>query len=413
MLKLFLVNHNFRSYLLFQTFSSIGSGIFSIFLMWVVHSQFQNPFYTGVAGFMFAVSGIASFIVGPFVDKHSKVILIRVVTLVQFGIVGLLYMFPDAFYARVWFLLFAILIYDAALTVGSPAKTALLPTVVDGEDLVKANALIRIIATVVGLGIGYFLYTTMAGSADFELVYMINTIILFIALVMSIFLKSGTEPQKPESAALKGYISELKVGFKFVKRGVVLHLILIFLLTGVFGSVAAVNLPAFAELHSGAASGYILLLALGMVGGVLGSYVARFVGSKFELWKIFVIGLIATGITRIIFVNIIANDFSRALRIVILYSALGSIAGIFYGTLLQKLPPKNIIARVNAINTSLFSIATSIGALLGGLAGTFISDVNNVFIMQGISYIIIGLGMLFSKHLRKLPKINDIVTDAS
>jgi len=57
---LFKENKNFRSFLFFLIFSSMGTGIFGIFMMWVVHSQFQNPLYTGIASFMFSFPAILS-----------------------------------------------------------------------------------------------------------------------------------------------------------------------------------------------------------------------------------------------------------------------------------------------------------------------------------------------------------------
>ena len=413
MSKLFLENGNFRNFLLFQTFRSISSGIFSIFMMWMIHFEYQNPFYTGAVGFMFAFPFVASFIIGPFVDRRNKVTLMRIACFVQFVIAGLLLVIPFSFSPGIWFFLLAIFIFYIALVIDQPAETALLPMIVSNEDLIKANALIRIVATLFGLGIGVFLYLTIDSNGGFQVVYAVNVAVLLIALVFSAFLRSP-EPKKPETPAnkaiFKTYFAELKQGLIFVRRGVMLFLIVFLVFMDIFASVAYVNLPMFAQIHTGEASGYIILTALAMVGGILGSYISRIVGPKLEVWKIFVACFILAGIARIIFVHVIAQDFSRALWIFILYIGLGSTIGMFFRTLMQKLPPKHMIARVNTITTSLFSISSALGALLGGLLGTLIANVDTVFIIQGISYIVIGVCVCLTGPIRKLSKIDDITS---
>ena len=413
MIKLFAENSRFRNFLIYQTFNSIGSGIFSIFMLWVVHALYQNPIYTGIAGFMFVAPRVGSFLVGPFVDKHSKIAIIRTTCFLRLCVVAALLAVSFAHVPGAWLFHLAILVFSVSTTVGAPAETALLPHIVDGNDLIKANALIRIMATIAGLCIGVGLYMMMAQSSGFMLVYAINAAMLLIALFFSVFMRGGDSEKSKESAdtiASKPYFAELKAGLVVAKQGAMLYLVIAFVTLHLFAETAVVNLPMLADVHAGTASGYMLLMALALVGGVAGSYISRIIGPKLELWKIFVVGFIFTGIARIIFVNIIANDFTRSLWIYILYVGLGSAIIIFFQTFMQKFPPKHLIARVNTIVTSLCSIAAAIGALLGGLAGTYLSNVDMVFIIQGGSYIAIGLLLFLSKHVRELPKINDVVT---
>ena len=413
MLKIFFENSKFRNYLIFQTFSGIGGGIFTIFMMWVIHFQYQNPFYTGLAGFMFAVLAITNFIVGPFVDRRNKTVLIRITCFVKFVVVSLILSASLTYMPGVWFLLLMILIYSAAGLISTPAGTALLPGIVDGEDLMRANVLINITATFVGLGIGVGLYFLMAGGANFEVVYAVNTAVLLVALAASVFVRSS-EPKKSEiqteKTPLKTYFAELKEGLAFVKQGTALFLIAAVVAQDIAASIAYVNVPMLAQVHTGEASAYIVLTALALIGGLLGSYVSRIAGPKFDIWKILVTCFILGGIARIIFVNIIADNFTRALLIHAFYIGMGSTIGIFFTTLMQKLPPKHLIARITTITISLFGISSAFGALLGGVMGNLLPNVDMIFIIQGASYIAIGLCVCLSKGIRKLPKIDDVVS---
>jgi len=402
--KIFFDNHNFRAYLVYRALGAVGGGLFSITMIWIMHSSFQSPFYTGLAGFMFVVTGAASFIIGPYVDKRNKAVLIRVLSFVQLCIMGILLGVYVFFSIQPWVLLLAILLYDAAATVKAPASTAILPSIVKSDDLVNANVTLQTTSTAVALGVGVFLFSAM-DYIGFDTILIAIVAAFAIAVIASLFIKSGEPEYKPDET--KNYFTELKIGFAFIKKGVMSHLILVLLFISMVANIVSVNLPMFAEMHVGA-SGYILLMLISGVGAMIGPYIAKQVESKLTLFNVFVIGFILTGIMRIVFVHVIADNFSRAIGIYILYVAIGSAIGVFIQTLMQKLPPKNIIARVNAIRISIISIVAAIGALLGGVLGTVVDDVDTIFIIQGVLYIVFAAGICFSKHLRRLPKVGDV-----
>ena len=414
MSKIFIENKNFRSFLIFSVFSNIGRGIFGIFMMWAIHALYQNSIYTGIAGFMFAAPMVASFIAGPFVDRWSKVKVLRVACFVKFCVVALILAVPYFYQPGVWFLLIAILVFSIAGVFSGAAGTAILPRIVSGEDLVKANVLMQMAGTIGGLGIGVVLYVLMARGAGFELVYGVNAAVLLVGLLFSASLRSNesgdgkVKTEKTEKSGFKMYFYELKAGLSFIKKGVLLPLFTAIVFTGFFADMARVNLPMFAEVHLGTASGFIVLSALALVGGLIGSYISAIIGPKLELSKIFILCFIAAGATRILFVNIIPDNFIRGLLIFALYAGLGGAIGIFFHTLMQRLPPKHMIGRITTLNTSLFGAAAAVGALVGGLAGSILPNVDMVFIIQGASYIAIGLCLCLSKRVRKLPKISDM-----
>ncbi|MCL2404415.1 MAG: MFS transporter [Defluviitaleaceae bacterium] len=404
-------NRNFRNFLLFTSFWGIGRGIFAIFMMWVVHVLHHNPIYTGIAGFMFAAPLVASFIAGPFVDRWCKVRLLRVVCLVQFCIVALMLAVPYIYQPGVWFLLVSIMVFSVMGVVGSAAATALLPRIVGDDDLVKANVMTQFAGTVGGLAIGVVLYVLMARGAGVELVYGVNAAVLFVGFMISLGLGGGMAQnaiQRAHNTALGAYLDELKAGLLIIRHGVLLPLVMAVVFTGLFANMAHVNLPMFAEVHIGTASGYIVLSALAAVGGVIGSYIGAIVGPKLELSKIFVLCFVAAGAVRILFVYVIPDNFIRALLIFALYAGLVGTVNIFFHTLIQKLPPKDAIGRISALNTSLLGVAAAIGALVGGLAGNLFSCVDTVFILQGATYIVIGLCLCLSRRVRALPKIGDV-----
>ena len=183
-----------------------------------------------------------------------------------------------------------------------------------------------------------------------------------------------------------------------------------------FMELAHVNMPLFAELRSGHDTGYIILTALALAGGIIGAYLSKMVENKFEIWKILVALFFVAGTARILFVHIIADDFRRSLAIYVFYVGLGSTIGIFFRVLTQKLPPKKLIARVDAIITSLCGVSAVVGAVLGGFFGRVLFDldinIDVIFIAHGVFYMFIGLFLCSFKAFRRLPKISEVVADS-
>ena len=410
MLSLVRANANFRNFMFFQGFAFIGRGIFGIFLMWVVHYQYHNPIYTGIAGFMFTFPNVISFISGPLVDKGNKVTLLRFSCLLQLLVVGVLLVIPAQSYPGVWVLHIAILVYCLAGMVANPAGAALLPQIVAPEELIQANAVIRIFSTCIGLLLGGFVYLALAQGVGFQVVYGLNTAVLVVALVFSVFIRVARVPlpASAKSSSISHYISDLKQGWHLVGQGIVLHLMIAVTVRHLFMEIAAVNLPMLADTHGGAGAGYMLLMAIAMAGSLIGNYLSRVLEGKLKIVHIMTFGHILSGVLRFLFAYYITSDFRLALWLHALFAGAGATINIFFQTLTQKLPPPEMVGRVNAIATSLFSAAAALGALVGGALGALLPRVEMVFLLQGASYVAIGLLLLFSRGIRELPKINDI-----
>ena len=409
MLSLFLKNTRFRYYLLYTVFGNVAWGVYGIFMMWFIHSEFQNPFYTGLTGFMFAVTSIASFLVGPFVDKRNKATLLRFTQftglLVILAILGV-YMTAQP---GVWFYLTMIFIVAAISLISTPAGTALMPRIVDDDELLKANSFMQITGILFGIGVGVFLFFSMVQEVDSALIFAVCAVLLFISVIFSIFLTSGEEANVNTTQTNTGtYFSELKEGFVFIKSSVLLLFIIAVLAQDLAVSIAYVNVPMLAQIHTGEASAYIVLTAMALMGALMGAYISRLIGPRLEIWKVLFVCFVLAGIARILFVHVIADNFIRSLFIHAFYIGMGSTIGIFFNTLTQKLPPKRLVARVSTIITSLAGVTSAFGALLGGILGSIMPNIDMIFVLQGGVYVAIGIFICMSKKVRELPKIDDV-----
>jgi len=435
MTKLFLSNRNFRVLTLFSTIGGIGRGIFSIFMMWAIHAMYESTIYTGIAGFMFGAPMVASFIVGPFVDRWNKATVLRVVEFTKFCMVALL-LIAHMFFVPVALLIFAaILIFSTASIFGSPAFTAILPRVVDSEDLVKANVLMSMVGIGGGIVLGVVLITISTGELSFTLFYGIVAGLLLVASLLTLFLRyeesatlaacegadekttnlehdtdegaANKDKRTPNTPVIKTYLIELNEGFIFVKKGAFALFTIALITVNIFSEIAYVNLPMLVSLRTGEAFSFMLLSFLALAGSFIGSVICRNIEERFKIWQVLAVSLVIAGIARILFVNILADDFARSVIAFLTYIGFTAVVGIYYQVLKQKLPPKNLISRVATTATSLIAVATAIGALVGGFLGTVLY-VDTVFFLQGGAYIALGLLLCLSKKLRRLPKISEI-----
>ena len=409
MLSLFFKNPGFRNYLLYTVFGNVAWGIFGIFMMWFIHSEFQNPFYTGFTGFMFAVTSIASFLVGPFVDKRNKATLLRFTQFTGFLVIlAILGVYMTA-QPGVWFYHAMIFIVATISLISAPAGAALMPRIVGDDELLKANSFIQITGILFGIGVGVFLFFSMVQGVDSALIFAVCTVLLFISVIFSIFLRSGEEANENTTQTnTSTYFAELKEGFVFIKSSVLLLLIIAVLAQDFAVSIAYVNVPMLAQIHTGEASAYIILTAMALMGGLIGAYVSRIIGPRLEVWKVLFACFVLAGIARILFVHVIVDNFARSLIIHAFYIGMGSTIGIFFHTLTQKLPPKRLVARVSTIIVSLVGITSALGALLGGILGSILPNIDMIFVLQGGIYIAAGVIISMLKKVRALPKIDKV-----
>jgi len=346
---------------------------------------------------------IAGFIVGPLVDRWRKVTVFRVTAFVKFFAVGALFVGYLFGQPGAWLPFAVIFIHSAATLFFNPAYTATYPLIVDDKDLVKANAMVNIVGIATGLLIGGALYFLMAQNSDSLVAYGINTAVLFIALIFSFFLKA--DERKAKTNTFSVYFSELKEGISFARKGVMLPFLLSSIFMSFVGSAAYVNLPMLVEIHTGMGTGYIVLSALALLGGIVGSFLSRIVEPRFKLWKILAVFHIFAGIARIGFVYYMAHTFVYALGIFVLYAGITATIGLFVRAVIQKVPPQNLIARVDTNLASIGAVAGSIGAIVGGFFATALPSVDHIFIIQGGAYIAVGVLLCVSRPFREIGKI--------
>jgi len=408
MLDILKRNKSFRNFLLHQTFVLVAQGVFSIFVLWAIHAQHQNSFYTGLAGAVMLLPSAGSFLIGPFVDRYNKVALMRLSALLQTLAIGVLVLFPTS---NIWLVLVMLFLFRAFAMLESPAFTAYLPKIVPADDLLEANSLTQTFVISVGLVLGIFLFRAQDGTG----VELINRIVfhfLLIGFLLSFKLTNVEKDEiKQEKADIQTYLRELKSGVTYLKEGLLLQFMLMYAFYHIFLELMKTNFPLFIEENIGPyGSAFLLLTLSALVGGILGATYARKMGERFKLSTILISGFILAGLIRLVFIFMIGENFWLAWSIRFIYGAIASGTFVCLSSFFQKYLPTQVLGRIATLKLSLFALAGVLGAFLGGIAGELVGHINYLFVFHAITYLLLALFLFSSGKVRSLPKLKDLST---
>ena len=402
-------NKVFRVLLVYYVCSGLGGGIFQLFMLLSVHLLFENPIYTGIAAFLMMFPHFFAFVAGPVVDRSNKVKIMRRTTFIEFSAITILVVFSylDALHVLIMFA--AILIYTVAQVFESPSASAFLRKTVEEEEIMKANSLIQMSATVGGLFVAVFLLRALGDDVSLTNIYAVSAAFVVLAFVTAHFLKDQNASEDiPGPNILKPYLDDLKAGAAFVLRT---NFIFCFLVAGVtaafFIDFAYTNMPEFATTYIGA-QGFVVLTLVVLVAGFFSSTLVGLVGDKFPIGLLTCLVWLAAGALRIGFANILPISYTGALAINFVYAILLGFASMIRFSLLQKSTSKEMIARVNTVHSTFIAVFGALGALAGGFAGSMVGSVSHLFVLQGVVYMFIGVVLFMIPSIRRLPKINEV-----
>jgi len=363
--------------------------------------------YTGIAGFLMIVPFVFSVAVGPIVDRNNKAKIMRLTTFLEFGVLALLTFTPLLETLGVVFMFGVIFVYSIAALFEAPSGTALLPHIVDENEILPANSMINIAALIGGIGIAFILFSAVGEDMNLRIVYGLSAAFLAGAFMFACFLRDPSAKGKNTEAPKYRYMTDLVAGWKFLRGSVLIYLMAAWITMRIVMEISATNMPAFAEYHVGV-QGYIIFTVVGMVGSILASSFIGSFGNKFKIGYFLAAMLVLRGVSRVVFVYILPGNFYAGLASLLFFAALSSSAGILYMSLEQKLPPKDMVGRIDTLTTTFFSLMGAVGALLGGIVGRLVAHLDHIFIFQGYMYVVFGVLIFLIPAVRKLPKMDEI-----
>lgn len=414
-----------------QTISALGDGAYNIALAWEVLLLTGSGTDMGFVLFVGSIPRLLFLLLGGVTaDRFPRRLIMlwsdagRAVTVCIIAALGWLHLL------QYWHLLVLTIVFGFIDSFFMPAYRAILPQLVEKDDLPSANALNGVskqAALLIGPMLGASLVTLLApaGALAFDSLTFLVSVILLLVLLRSrrplddgnFFPVLAEEVMAPEPVELiKARIpvrkivgrtmSEMYEGVRYVLKWRWLWISILvasFANVGIVGSLD-VALPKL--IHDSYKSGIWLFGELGAVntfGSVVGTFLFGQIANLRRRGLVAYLavsccstGLILFGIPLPYPMRIATANIAG----ILIGFGLGSY-GVLWATLFQKLVPGNMLGRVSSIDELGSFVFTPIGYAVGGILTDYVGP-GQVFILSGIVLFILIFLALCMRDIRQL-----------
>ena len=346
-------------------------------------------------------------VAGVFVDRWDRRRTMVVTNLLlAVGLLPLL-LVHDA--SRVW-VVFIVLFYESSVAqFFVPAEQALLPRLVDDDQLITANALngqTRDLSRLVGSAIG----GVVAAAGGLIAVTLVDAASFLICAGMVAALRTSGRVEVPDAqagkqpaTALADRIAQLRRewmdGLRLVGHNRVLRLLAIFLLATTVGEgiMSTLFAPFVRQVLHGSNEAYGVVVAVQAVGGIVGGLFAAAIGHRVSPARLL-------GITAMVFGAIDLAIFLYPLAYVAVWPAAvgmvvvglpGALMLAGFMTLFQRSTVDSHRGRVFGSLGAAEGVAVMVGTLGAGFLGQYVGIIP-VLAVQGAGYVVAGLAMLIT-----------------
>lgn len=394
-----MINKNFTLIWTGKSISQLGDKFYSIALAWWILQKTDSPSIMGTFLLVSVLPGlILGFFAGVLADRLSrKTILIVTDTLRGFLVltISFLAMFGVI---EVWHVFVIGMCLSLATAFFDPAIQAIIPEIVEKEDLTRANAMSQMVSGVCTVA-GPLLGAVSVSFFGLTAVFMANSVSYFISTILTSFV---SRPKVTANYSNKNnYISDIKEGIRFIKNQKnIIFVLKIIALTHIFVGCLTVSLPFLANSLTGIGVNNLGYLEAAMGTGVIGSsiiikLVRKNIKNEFTLVKFIALMGISFGlISTFKFIGI--NTTYIYLVIMVIVGSCIAFASVFWLTLLQNSTPSNMTGRVFSVssligNTSLPIAYSIFGVLLN------ISSISVLMAISGGGLLILCFSFYFQK----------------
>jgi Transmembrane secretion effector len=294
----------------------------------------------------------------------------------------------------------ALLLYSTADALGVPATRAMLPSLVTGEQYMRATALISSVSqfgTIAGPAIAGILIAFSAASA-----FVATVVLQLVAIVAFFFLESRVNSEALEESLWQSAVG----GFRFViERKIILGAISLDLVAVLFGGATAL-LPIYATqiLHVGA-TGYGMLRAAPAVGAaVVGLWLIRHPikrnGARWLFWCI-----AGFGLATIVFG--VSHNMPLSLVALAATGGFDMVSVVIRNALTQIGVPEFMRGRVGAFENVFIGASNQLGTFESGVVAQWLGPVASVVLGGCATVVVVAMWVGIFPALRRFDHLGE------
>ncbi len=354
---------------------------------WLILTMTGSAFWLGFDAFL----GDAPFLLfslfgGVLADRRDRRRIVLGSQLVQMASAGILVALILTGAVQVWMILTLSFVVGLAQSFGGPAYQALVPTLVDREDLPNAVALNSIqfnLARVIGPVLGGIAFARLGAAACFGL-----NALTFLAPIAALLVMTRGGGSTPTSEKV---LESLKAGLRAVRDDRSLRGLVLLAFVGSFCAMPLVTfLPVFARnVFHRDAKGYGVLLAAFGVGAIAGAVGVAFFGHVRRK------GILAVSMQMTFGALMAGFALSRSPILSYALLALAGASLMIVFAMFMTLVQANVDDRLRGRVVSVYSLAFRGAMPLGNLAAGFFASILSaptVLIANGV--VMLGMGAL-------------------
>ena len=381
MKELFVSNKRYRLFLIGVVVSNAGDYIDDIAFAQLVYSITKSTLFSS---YVFAVKIVFSFLnilSATLVDKRNKKKLLTLSCLLQGClIVCLIFSYKIGILSTPLLLTFVTL-QAIFSSFAKPAQTAILPLIVETEDLVEARAQISIADQFIQI-VSYAGAGAMIAAIGISEALMVDVISFGVIALLFSFIKIREKITPIKSFG--EFSRNVTEGFVFVKSQKVVVIVLLLTFFGNFLVTPIDSLmPAYTSQVKYPEMYFSFYMTVMAVGGICGGFFVT------KMQKVITKGVLFSMGYFIGAVSMILLQFPEELLYFCSAYSMGvsiSIVSILNASIIQILTPKEMTARVFSIFKCISFTASPLGILIAGMLG-------EIVLMRWI-YGIYGVAML-------------------
>ncbi|MFT8390659.1 MAG: MFS transporter [Sporolactobacillus sp.] len=398
-------NRNFILLFFGRLINNAGDSLYYLAAMWLAYKLGGSVIYSGLAGFLTMLPDTFSFLVGPFIDKWSLKKLLVIPSLVQ----GLLVLIIPILYAVHQLNVIAILILMPLLATVDlfpyPAENALIPQLVTGSQLIRANSLLAFAYQGTDLifnSIGGILIIWLGAVT----LYSWDAITFFTAMLLFACLRLKTRTHQttkqpsnqPLTVRTRVYVQHLAVGFRFLHQPLIFSMLWPIIVCNFTLSAVLAILPGFSN-RIGGSGAYGMMLA-GYTGGfLLGTLFSSLISRHMPMGHLMVLGYGASGLLWILATSAASFSLSLSCALLVLANFPIGVTNMLFTTFFQTIPPRPLIGRVSAAIESLIACAMPAGSLAGGFIAHWTGNAS-ILIGYGAMLLLVACHWQLHQQLR-------------
>ncbi|MHB1708112.1 MAG: MFS transporter [Thermoplasmataceae archaeon] len=288
-----LRKRNFLVLWISQTISNSGDVIFALAVIWYVLISTKSILLVGL---VVASSFLPDILIAPFAgtyvdhfNRRSVLMVSYIAQSILVGGAGILYIFHDLGFA---FSLVTVLGLGIGEQFATPAYSAMLPVVVERDELIQANGLISSTSSLNMLGsnaVGGLMIVFLGMGAPFE--YDAITFLIAAAFLVTLPRAAGAIEKSTKTKV--STVSELRNGYHYLRRDrLLLRLAVLSTLVSFFAlGLQGIYAPYVQENLHGGAEVYGLFLSAFALGSIVGSLVIGQFGRNARTGLLIMLGL--------------------------------------------------------------------------------------------------------------------------